>query len=197
MSSAVIEIRRHFDSTAWQVASVSTASGSTLLLTWTVEPEPVDAGIPAAIRPVLAEALCGLGPCWFAGDEGSGAPVAMLPLRRKLLRRQAPIFRVERASDLWPAFESGTFDWSMAAQWIVVGAKAGGDSDRILEVLRSLLEEWKLPVAWPEGVSAIIQAGVDGDAAGCHCPTRDLERELLESLERRAMANGVGIRTVD
>jgi hypothetical protein len=53
--SLAIEIRRRFEPTAWQVAIAKPPQGSTFLLTWTVEPEPIDAGIPPAIRAVVAK----------------------------------------------------------------------------------------------------------------------------------------------
>jgi len=195
-ASGVIELRRLFDRSLWQVASGGPPSGSTVLLAWTVEPDPVDAGMPPAIQQVVAEALCDLGPCWFAADEEERS-VATLELRRRLAREKALIFRADRAEDLRPAFESGSHDWSMGAQWIVVGAKSGPSADRIVPVLRSLLEKWELPVDWPADVSAIIQAGVDGDAAGCHCRTEEIERELRDALERRATLHGIGFRTID
>jgi len=196
MDQAVIEVRRHFDANAWQLAAP--AAGSTLLVTWTVVPEPPDAGLPAAIQPVLAEALCALGPCWFAGDPGSGQPVARVRLRRHILAREALIFRADRPQDLLPAFDSGAHDWSMAAQWIAVGASSGGAAhERVVEVLESLLERWELPGDWPADVPAIIQAGVDGDAAGCHCRTREIEDALREALQRSAAAHGVAIRTIN
>ena len=196
-ASGVIELRRSFDRSRWQVGSGGPPSGSTVLLTWTVEPDPVDAGIPPAIQQVVAEALCDLGPCWFAADEGEGSPVATLELRRRLARGKALICRADQAEDLRPAFESGSHDWSTGAQWIVVEAESDTSGDRILPVLRSLLEKWELPVDWPADVSAIIQAGVDGDAAGCHCRTQEIERELCDALERRATLHGIGFRTID
>jgi hypothetical protein len=194
---AVIELRKHFDSTRWQVASEDAHLGSTFLITWTVEPEPVDAGIPPGIGTVLAKALCSVGPCWFPGDEGSGAPVATARLHRQLTWREALIFRADEGSQLLPAFESGAHDWSMAAQWIVVGASDDRSNDRMVAVLKTLLEEWKLPDVWPSHVSAIIQAGVDGDAAGCHCRTRGIEDQLRDALRRCATADGITVHAID
>jgi hypothetical protein len=194
---SVIELRKHFDSTRWQVASEDAHQGSTFLATWRVEPEPVDAGIPPSIRTVVAEALCSLGPCWFPGDEGSGAPVATPRLNRRLAWRKAMIFRADDGSQLLPAFESGAHDWSMAAQWIVVGASDDRSNDRIVAVLKTLLEQWKLPGDWPSEVSAIIQAGVDGDSAGCHCRTRDIETHLRDALRRCATAHGLAVHAID
>jgi hypothetical protein len=119
-----------------------------------------------------------------------------LHLRRKLASRRAFVFRADRPDDLLPAFESGAHDWSMAAQWIVVAAR-DGDGTGPLDVVRSLLEDWMVPAEWPAAVSAIIQAGVDGDAAGCHFRTPEIEREFRTALQRRASGRGVAIRTID
>jgi hypothetical protein len=197
LSPPVLEIRRQFDANAWQVTSPGPPSGATVLLTWTVEPEPVDAGVPPAILAVLGEAFAALGPCWFAGDDGSAAPVATVRLRRGISSRKSPIFRVDRASALSAAFDSGAHNWSLGAQWIVIGAGDSAADDQIVDVIHTLLEDWQLPGDWPAEVSAIIQAGVDGDAAGCHCRTHEIERSLRDALERCAAAHGVEVRTVD
>ena len=84
----------------------------------------------------------------------------------------------------------------MAAQWIVVGAQ-DGSSTRIVDVIRTLLEDWSLPNDWPPDVSAVIQAGVDGDAAGCHCRTREIAGELRDALERHGVAHGIRVRAID
>ena len=64
-------------------------------------------------------------------------------------------------------------------------------------MIQTLLEDWKVPDEWPAEVSAIVQAGVDGDAAGCHCRTRDIEKDLRGALERCATAHGVAIHTIE
>ena len=56
MSSKTIELRRRFDSGNWQIAARGPEAEPTLLVTWQVEPEPVDAGVPPLIQTVLAEA---------------------------------------------------------------------------------------------------------------------------------------------
>jgi hypothetical protein len=194
-STATIEVRRRFDSRSWQVAARGPASAPALLVTWQVQPEPVDAAVPPLIQAVLAEALCSLGPCWFAGDLGSGAPVATLSLRRGLSLRQAAIFRAERAAELLPAFEAGAHDWSMAAQWIVVASGPSKVAD-VLPLVEVLLRDWKLPADWPDEVPLIVQAGVDGDAAGCHCRTPQIEKDLRGALQRSATARGVVVRSI-
>src|SRR4051812_33169359 len=196
MSSKTIELKRRFDPRDWQIAARSPEAAPTLLVTWQVEPEPVDAGVPPLIQTVLAEALCGIGPCWFAGDPDRGTPVATLSLRRGLSRRQAMIFRAERSAELLPAFESGAHDWSMAAQWIVV-TSSHFRRDDVLPLIETLLVDWKLPAEWPEEVPLIVQAGADGDAAGCHCRTPQIADNLNGALRRSAAAHGVAVRSID
>jgi hypothetical protein len=115
----------------------------------------------------------------------------------RLAWRRALIFRAVDGSQLLPAFESGAHDWSMAAQWIVAGPSDDRSNDRIAAVLKTLLEEWKRPDDWPSDVSAIIQASVDGEAAGCHCRTRDIEDHLRDALRRCAAAHGIAVHAID
>jgi hypothetical protein len=68
---------------------------------------------------------------------------------------------------------------------------------QFVDVLRSLLEKWELPESWPDEVFAIIQSGVDGDAAACHCRTSQIEQTLREALQRAAHSRGVTVRTID
>ncbi len=193
MASVTIELKRHFDPGPWQIACRRAEDGPTLLLTWKLETDPVDGGIPPQVQLVLAEALCSLGACCFAGDAGSGTSIGTLTLRRGMSRRKTEIFRVETPADLAPAFDSGAHDWSMAAQWIVVSASAAG-SGTVLALLKTLLDQWELPANWPLGVPVIVQAGVDGDAAGCHCRTPEAAQQLVDALQRSAAAHDVAFR---
>ena len=106
------------------------------------------------------------------------------------------IFRAERAAELLPAFEAGAHDWSMAAQWIVVASGPFTVKD-VLRLMETLLEDWKLPADWPEEVPLIVQAGVDGDAAGCHCRSSQIEQELCGALQRSATSHGVAVQSID
>jgi len=58
------------------------------------------------------------------------------------------------------------------------------------------LSDGKLPADWPADVPVIVQAGVDGDAAGCHCRTPEIAQQLVGALRRSAADHAVGFRTV-
>ena len=192
-----IELRSRFDPKAWQIAPPETHGGTTLLVSWTVTPDPIDAGVPACIQPVLADAFCSLGTCWFAGDEGARPPVATFRLGSPFSRRRAFIFRTDRPDDLLPAFDSGNHDWSMGAQWIIAAARAPESNDRIVPVLAAVLSKSRLPTPWPAEVAVIVQAAVDGDGAACHCRTPAIEAELRSALERHAPRHHVALQLLD
>lgn len=170
-----------YDPRQWQVAR----SRHSFLLTWAVEPAPVDAGVPERVQQVIAEALCALGRCWFPGDPGGGRIVASPRVRRGVASRTVRIIRADCAAELRPAFESGAHDWTQAAQWIVVGAPELSDQSAA-EVVAALLKDWELPQAWPDGVLAVVQAGVDGDAAAVHCGSAEVRAAVRASVERLA-----------
>jgi len=83
----------------------------------------------------------------------------------------------------------------MAAQWIVVSAP-GTEADTVLALMKGLLDQWELPGEWPAVVPVIVQAGVDGDAAGCHCRTPKAAQELIDAIQRSATAHAVALRCV-
>jgi len=196
-SRCTLDLCTEFDANRWQVAVSSSFLGKTLLLMWSVEPEPVDAGAPPLIQRVLAQALCELGVCWFAGDEDAGELVARVELRRGVASHRTQIFRADEARLLLAAFESGTHAWCMGAQWIVVGSRECAADDRAVSLIRALLERWALPAPWPGEILAVVQAGVDGDAAAVHCCSADVERSLRGILERVAQREAVALRSCD
>lgn len=148
MASVTIELNREFDRGRWQIAGRRAERGPTLLMTWQLETAPVDAGIPPQVQTVLAEALCSLGFCCFAGDPGSGTSIGPLTLRRGLSRRRTEIFRAETAAYLLPAFDSGAHDWSMAAQWIVASAPGTG-ADTVLALMKAYWTSGNCPPSGP------------------------------------------------
>lgn len=196
MNQGTLELRQHFDPVAWEVAPLARPR-STLLVTWSLDPTPLDAGIPDAVQRALAEALCSLGPCWFAGDDGAEHPIAAVHLRRRLSTRETRIFRADAPAQLNPAFQSGRHDWSMAAQWIVVGASGHATDDRMAPLVKRLLEDWALPADWPAELLAVVQAGVDGDAAACHCRSAGVEQSLRAALEHGARRHGLDVQPID
>ena len=181
-----IKIQREFDPALWESAPFPAKPASTLLVTWTVDPEPVDGGMPPEIQMLFARALCSLGTVFYAADaeaQKTAALVAEFPVRRGLRRQSLLLFRAAAEREVLPAFESGLHDWSSNAQWLIVAGPSGLEN-RVLEPLaRTLYQDWHLPAPWPDGVLLIVQAGVDGDAAICHCKDEEVDRQFCRALD--------------
>lgn len=192
-----IEVRHQFDPTFWQSVPLLAEPTSTVLVTWTLEPAPDDGGMPPSVQAPFAAALCALGTVFYAADaeaQEAATQIAEVAVKRVLRRRKLLLYRARSERGVLPAFESGTHDWSMNAQWLIVAGPSGLESDRLEAVARSLYQDWRLPTPWPESVLLIVQAGVDGDAAICHCKDRQVDDRLCSALRVAASEMGASFK---
>jgi hypothetical protein len=85
----------------------------------------------------------------------------------------------------------------MNAQWLIVTAPSGLEFQLLEPLARTLYQDWQLPAHWPEGLLLIVQAGVDGDAAICHCANSHVAETLLSALQIAATDAGAGFHVFD
>jgi hypothetical protein len=198
-----LEVRHHFAPALWQSAPLPPEPASTVLVTWTSAAESIDrddGGMPPGVQVPFAAALCALGTVFYAADAEAQAiatQIVEVTVKQAFRRRQLSVFRACSAREVLPAFESGTNDWSMNAQWLVVAGPSGLETPSIESLARTLYQEWRLPIPWPESVLLLIQAGVDGDAAICHCMDRQIDEEFCTALRIAADEAGVGFEILD
>ena len=197
-SKLSLEVRHRFDQALWKSVPPPATPASTLLVTWTLEPEPVDGGMPPSVQTPFASALCALGTVFYAGDaeaETAATQIAEVQVRSGLRRRLLMLFRAQSESEVLPAFESGIHDWSLNAQWLMVADPAA--PQQLDALTRTLYQDRQLPDPWPDGVLMIVQAGVDGDAAICHCRNRQIDQRFCSLLGDSANAAGAGFQLLD
>jgi hypothetical protein len=189
--AVILEILHQFDPAIWQTKS-QTSTGTSVLITWTVAPPPIDAGIPLCVARVFAEALCSFGAVIYAGDdkdENFRCAVDVV-VRRGLRRLRLVLFCANSPAQLLPAFTSARHDWSMNAQWLVVTDSTTKENG-VIAVVKTLYEDWILPDQWPPGVIMIVQAAVDGDGAACFSANKSVEERFLQALGGSARAAGM------
>ena len=199
LSHPSIEVRHHFDLSLWQSVPLLPEPTSTLLVTWTLEPAHVDSGMPPIIQNPFAEALCALGDVVYAADADAqtAAPqIAQVQVRSGLRRRLLMLFRARSAPQVLPAFDSGIHPWSMNAQWLIVTDPSLA-FDLLEPLARTLYEDWQLPVPWPEALPLLVQAGVDGDAAICHCRDRRIDEQFCTALRLATIESGANFKFLD
>jgi hypothetical protein len=194
-----LEIRHNFDPAQWETLAPLAAPHSTLLVTWQLQPEPTDAGMPQEVQLPFATALCALGPVLYAAESGTHGPVFLtqVPMRRGLLKHELTLFRASAPDQVFPAFETPKHNWSMNAQWLVVTDAALFREQDLHLLFTSLYRDWQFPRPWPQGVLIIVQAAVDGDGAACHCATREIENALIAALQRTVRAAGGNLSILD
>ena len=178
----ILDVLRQFDRTIWQIANPASAGG-VVLLSWTVTPPPVDAGVPACVARVIAETLCSVGVVTYAGDDKDEdfRWKEEVVIRRALHRCKLALFSASSTVEVLPAFTSALHDWSMNAQWLVVTDRATRKTG-IVGVVKALYEDWKLPDPWPDGLVMIVQAAVDGDGAACFSANQSVEERFMQAL---------------
>ena len=192
--AVILDIFHRFDPANWQT-SRPTSTGTAVLITWTVAPAPVDAGIPVCVARVIAEALCSLGAVIYAGDDKDERfrCAADVVIWRGLRRFKLALFCASSAVQLLPAFTSAMHDWSMNAQWLVVTDSTTVENG-VIAVVKTLYEDWTLPDQWPPGVIMIVQAAVDGDGAACFSANKSTDERFVQALGGSARATGMELR---
>jgi hypothetical protein len=141
-----------------------------------------------------------LGTVFYAADaeaETAATKIAEVRVRSGLRRRLLTLFRAQSENEVLSAFESGIHNWSLNAQWLMVTGPAALAFDRLEALTQTLYQEWRLPDPWPDGVLLIVQAGVDGDAAICHCLNRHIDERFCSLLGDSAKTAGAGFQLLD
>ena len=195
-----IETRHRFDPVLWGSVPLLAASASTVLVTWTLVPEPADGGMPPRVQVPFAATLCALGNVFYAADADAArvaTRVAEVSVKQGFRQRKLLLFRANSGPAVLPAFESGIHNWSANAQWLIVSSPSDLDPALLEALARTLYQDWRLPNPWPEAVMLIIQAGVDGDAAICHCKDRWVDERFCRALHIAATEANANYHVLD
>jgi hypothetical protein len=163
-------------------------------------PEPSDGGMPPRVQVPFAAAVCALGTVFYAADTDAARVatlVAEVSVKQGLRRRKLSLFCAHSGPAVLPAFESGIHNWSANAQWLIVSSPSGLDPALLGCLARTLYQDWHLPNPWPEAVMLIIQAGVDGDAAICHCKDRWVDERFCRALHAAATEANANYNALD
>ncbi len=195
-----IEVRHHFDPTLWKSAPLPPKPASTLLVTWTLHPEPVDGGMPPIVQSLFSAAVCALGTVYYAADAEAqtvATQIVEIQVRQSLRRHLITLFRAQSPNQVLPAFESGLHNWSLNAQWLLVTGPSPLPLDALEPLARTLYQDWHLPTPWPEDVLIIVQSGVDGDAAICHCRGSQIAEKLSNSLRQVVTTTDVAFQVLN
>ena len=160
-------------------------------MTWTLDPEPADAGMPLGVQLPFAHALYGLGSVFYAADEDTPAtPITKISVRRHLRRHLLKLFRASSPHEVLPAFESAFHNWSLNAQWLFITNPSSVDLADLEALTRTLYQDWLLPSPWPVSLLLVVQSGVDGDAAICHCKDTQIDAQFRATLRVAASESG-------
>jgi hypothetical protein len=137
------------------------------MIGWLVDPQPVDAGVPAEVALMLAGVLV-------------KHAVANFPRK---INKSVSIVHAVTVEQAQPAFNDEYFDWTRRGQVILLSppnAQPPAISERSLEVARDPARLHRLS---DDGFSGVILPGVDGDVAGIYTFSADLRDKLLAELE--------------
>lgn len=194
-----LEILQRYDATMWQVAEPIHQPGLSFILTWTVTPHPADAGVPAPIARILAEALISFGSVYFGGEPAPDEQAARVRVRRGLFSDTIAVVAAQSVDSVMPAFSCARHDWSQNAQWLIVTDKTSSPlpADILSHLVRGLYQDWDLPQTLPPGVAVIVQAAVDGDGAAFHCAHAREASRLMTFLETSARDTGASFLVQD
>lgn len=172
-----------------QLADLTPATGVAALLTWSVDPHPVDAAVPDVVKCALASVLTRHGELAFhwASDTWPGpGEAAVHPAPRRSAARQL----VERLSHCWPSAVVVTRsaaaaaclfdqDWDMQGQAALLIAVTG-PRDSLLADLATR-RDWS-SFDFPPPALALLAPAVDGYGALLATAGQPLLDQLLAEL---------------
>lgn len=124
--------------------------GRTLMVTWTIDPEPVDAGVPMPLQTLLATWLTGQG-------------LVAFPNRLSLLGRVEWTVAT-KPGEAAALFDIADFPWWTGTQAALISSEAP-DQDLLTRAMAKHLigDAWVTAVG-TGGCHAVVRAGIDGDA---------------------------------
>lgn len=193
----VIRIRRFWDEALFQTAASRPARSAVVLLTWTMDPPPVDAGVPPPVIEIVSQVAASLGAAAFRlfYPEDLPAGLRRVPSARPLL----PVRIYQRLTRTWPAeiaiamdatavAELFLQDWEMQGQTALV-LRTGSPTDETLGHL-GRLRDWR-GVDFPADARLLIAPAVDGDgilfAAASARELTDILDTLQQTFERAGL----------
>lgn len=199
--SLSFRIDRSWDEAQFRTAELRPRHSEAALLTWTLEPPAIDAGVPASIVEIVSEVAASLGPVAFriffpvdlpAGIEMHPAPKAWFPvaLYRRLTRTWPADVAV--ATEATAAAEMFSQDWQLQGQ-IAVVLDSEGLPDETLERLRTA-RNWD-DVPFPKGVHLLLAPAVDGDGILLATDSASGMDQVLELLSQAAAKLGISLRS--
>ena len=197
----------------WELLPIS--DGRTWLLTWTINPWPIDAGVPEPLALAICEALCACGwvvhlSPWVRGLKPQWGWMRSIdgPKRWYHAVRMFLGFRVIRGwlglsltatsnpETAVEAFDTPSFDWTQHGQ--IIFLLPPGDLPPLdRSALRSLLRGTPPSIRSLTGTPAlrgVVLPGVDGDVAQITTFDPGLWPELEPALIAAAKARGISVR---
>jgi hypothetical protein len=164
-----LRIHRSWDEALPRTAELRPIRSQAALLTWSLVPPTIDAGVPAQIVEIISGVATSLGPVAFriffpvdlpAGIILISAPRAWLPVAAyQHLTRTWPA-DIAIATEAADAAEMFSQDWQLQGQIaIVLGAE--GLQGELLDRLR-MTRNWD-NTPFPKGVRLLVAPAVDGD----------------------------------
>ncbi|TKT74417.1 hypothetical protein [Aquamicrobium sp. LC103] len=167
--SLTLQIDRSWDEVLLRTAQLRPKHSQAALLTWTLEPPAIDAGVPAEVAAVVSEVATFLGSVAFRIFFPDDLPTGMIVLCAP--KRWLPVALYQRFTRSWPAdiavaaeaaaaAEMFLQDWQLQGQMaLVLGAK--GLEEETLDRLRKA-RNWN-KMSFPTGVRLLVAPAVDGD----------------------------------
>jgi hypothetical protein len=194
-----IELHRRWNARVYQTREITPRESHCFVLEWRVDPQPVDAGVPAAIAQAIARTLTESGKVGFrcSGEPPGRDAMIILPPDRGVARRIA-----DKLMTSWPtavvvtasptvAAQLFQHDWDMQGQLALAIDPAGGDDGPALAALQRRRDWQDFPLLPP--VVALMAPIVDGIGALFATGSAAAMEQLLTKLTRALSDAGLGL----
>lgn len=186
-STVTPQITRAFSCKKWEISESKYPSA---LLQWDEDPWPVDAEVPLRLKDALSTSLLQRGTILFGDNPKEPDNSVMGRMRLRSLAKPSCLVQATDASAARRAFDASEHHWYMGLQWIFSVDLNTASHNDIVEFATEVYRDWTVPSVWPDYLRVLIEAGVDGCAAGIFCRTEEdlttFTTELIASFEASA-----------
>ncbi len=168
-ASPTIQIDRSWDEALFETEALRPSSSVAVLLTWSMEPPPIDAGVPPAIIEIVSQVVTSIGPVAFRLFFPDDLPAGLTRLPAS--RPWWPIRLYQRLAQSWPAdlalarqaaaaAELFSQDWQLQGQAALVLTGDSASEQTLGRLRRS--RDWR-DAGFPKDARLLIGPAVDGD----------------------------------
>ena len=177
-----MRVTTQYDADQWQVMRSKLPDA---LVTWDDQGR-IDAGVPEDVVARFWTALSASGSILFANRTAAAPKTVPIWLWRPWVwPKRSRLTQADDEQTFRTAFEAAGHDWTIGAQWLISGPACRTADPNTVAFARELFSRSTVPDSLPPGVTYLVRAATDGDAAQIVAKNSKALADLTDALISR------------